>query len=448
MIATHAAVAYWLARDARAAGCALDLDAASLGALTARRTRALLVDAQRSPFHAARMRNAGLSRPDTLRDVDLPLALQSLPPLTKHELREAGSAALRDGRISATWLSSRSSGSSGEPFRVYYDARAWAMIKYLVKMRARRAAGMRLMDRVAVLDAIDPSDEGRTLLERAGRLRRISVFRSPAEIAAALSAYAPAGIYALPSALLEIARACDAGAPRVRVRRIFTSGELLTGAARRAIIAAFGGELSDIYGTSETKELAWECSAGSRHINADVVHVEILGDDASVAPRGTEGEIVVTLLGNRAMPLLRYRTGDRGTLLDERCPCGRASPLLGVVSGREADVLELADGSTLSPYLLTMALEPIAGLAQYRVVQTERDLLRVSAIAGSGANAAALESAIVAALRNELPRSMRVEADIVERLERGARAKLRVVQPLPRSREIPTALAAATVGSQ
>jgi phenylacetate-CoA ligase len=441
MTVGHAAVAYWLARDARGAMRAPDLDAASLRALSAKRMLALLTDAQRSPFHGERMRAAGLSRPEALRVAELPLALQSLPPVTKHELRDAGVAALRDGRPSASWFSSRSSGSSGEPFRVYYDSRAWSMLKYLVKMRARRAAGMHLMDRVAILDAIDRGDEGRSLLERAGRLRRISVFRQPEEIAAALAAFAPAEIYALPSALLEVARACSAGAPRVRARRIFTSGELLTGAARHAITAAFGGSLYDVYGTSETKEIAWECSAGSRHINADVVHVEVLEENGALALPGTEGEIVVTVLVNRAMPLIRYRTGDRGVLLGGRCACGRESPLLGIVSGREADVLELTDGSTISPYMLTMALEPIAGLAQYQVVQAERDLLHVNAIADGSRDPTTLASAIVGALRGALPCSMRVDAEVVAQLERGSRAKLRVVQPLPRARDSVASLA-------
>jgi len=433
----HAAVAFWLARYARTAARARDLDAGALGALAARRLRALLADAQRSPFHASRMRDAGLASLGALRDVDLPLALQSLPPVTKRDLRDAGDGALRDGRVHATWLSSQSSGSSGEPFRVYYDARAWAMLKYLVKMRARRAAGVTLSDRIAILDAIPISAEGESLLERAGRLRRVSVFRPPAQLATMLADYRPASIYALPSALLEIARAIDAGAPHVRTHRIFTSGEILAGGARQAIKAAYGGELFDIYGTSETKEIAWECADGSRHINADVVHVEILDERGAVVPIGTEGEIVVTLLMNRAMPLVRYRTGDRGALVGERCSCGRGAPLLGVVSGREADTLELPDGTTRSPYRLTMALERIPGLAQYQILQTERDLLRVIAVATSArTDATALERAIRDALRDELPRNIRIEVSIVERIERGPREKVRVVHPLPRTRDV------------
>ncbi|MBK5187859.1 MAG: phenylacetate--CoA ligase family protein [Gemmatimonadaceae bacterium] len=229
----------------------------------------------------------------------------------------------------------------------------------------------------------------------------------------------------------------------MRARRIFTSGELLGATARQTIIAAFGAAVCDVYGTSETKEIAWECAAGSRHVNADVVHVEILDEKGSVAPAGSEGEIVVSLLVNRAMPLVRYRTGDRGALLAISCSCGRAAPLLGVVSGREADTLELPDGSTRSPYLLTMALERTAGLAHYQIVQAERDLVRVRAVAQGGADRAALEREIHDALRHELPPDVRIEVTSVDRLERGARAKVRVVHALPRTREVLAATAGA-----
>jgi hypothetical protein len=87
----------------------------------------------------------------------------------------------------------------------------------------------------------------------------------------------------------------------------------------------------------------------------------------------------------------------------------------------------------VSPYLLTMALEPIPGLAQYQIAQIERDLLRVRAIGAGGADVQMLESEIVCALRGALPSSLRVEAEIVDRLEHGPRAKVRSVQPLPRS---------------
>ncbi len=441
MMRKHAAVALWLARDAREASRALDLPPDALRALGARRLRALLVAAQRAPFHAERMRAAGLTRPAALRDLELPIALQSLAPLSKRELLAAGDAALHDGRVHESWFSSRSSGSSGEPFRVWYDARAWATLKYLVKARARRAAGMRWTDRVAILDAIPVADEGSATLERMGRLRRISVFREPAEIACMLAAYQPAAIYALPSVLLELARTTEVRTLRARANRVFTSGELLTPDARRTIASAFGADVRDVYGTSETKEITWECHAGSRHVSSNVVHVEILDErDEPVAP-GDEGEIVVTLLVNRAMPLVRYRTGDRGTLRSLPCPCGRAGPVMGIVSGRETDTLELPDGTTRSPYQLTMALEHVPDLAQYQIVQSELSMLRVSAVLNGDARDTAAGE-IERALRAELPANVRVEVEIVDRLARGARAKVRAVHPLPRSQALRSAPAA------
>ena len=433
MSSSRAAVAYWLARDARAVTSAQELDASALHALSIHRLRALLAAAARAPFYAERMHAAGLRTAHAMPDVELAASLSALAPVSKQDLRGAGSAALRDGQLSSAWPSSMSSGSSGEPFRVYYDARAWATLKHLVKIRSRRAVGLQLTDRMAILDAIAPEREGASPLERAGRVRRISVFRANAEIAEALARFRPRGMYALPSALLEVARAMDDGAPRMVVPRIFTSGELLTGAARHTIERAFGARVYDVYGTSETKEIAWECAHGSRHINADVVRVEILGDQGLAAPAGAEGEIVVTLLVNEAMPLVRYRTGDRGALAEGKCACGRASPLLGVVSGREADVLELPDGSTRSPYKLTTALERVAGLVGYQVVQTARDTLRATAIAERGADPDRVVRDVALALRAELPLDVRIDVVPGDALPRGARAKVRAVHALPRS---------------
>jgi len=40
-------------------------------------------------------------------------------------------------------------------------------------------------------------------------------------------------------------------------------------------------------------------------------------------PDGTEGELVLTTLCKRAMPMIRYRTRDITSLEPGRCACGR-----------------------------------------------------------------------------------------------------------------------------
>ena len=150
------------------------------------------------------------------------------------------------------------------------------------------------------------------------------------------------------------------------------SGELLRPAVRDAITDALGARVFDIYGSSETKEIAWECRNGGMHVNADVVRLEVLDDASRPVPDGVEGGLVATFLVKRAMPLLRCRTGDRGSLLTETCGCGHPFPLLGVVTGRQADALVLAGGRRVSPYALTCAMERSATSSAIRSPSSSR----------------------------------------------------------------------------
>ena len=70
--------------------------------------------------------------------------------------------------------------------------------------------------------------------------------------------------------------------------------------------------------------VAVECSAHQGcHIRENDILVEVINPDTGAAlPDGQTGELVFTTLDRRAMPFLRYRTGDMGRLLPCPCPCG------------------------------------------------------------------------------------------------------------------------------
>ena len=212
---------------------------------------------------------------------------------------------------------------------------------------------------------------------------------------------------------------------------MISSGELLRPAVRIAIADAFGAPVYDVYGSSETKEIAWECPAGGMHINADVVRLEVLDDANRAVPSGVEGNLVATVLVNRAMPLLRYRIGDRGSLLGERCECGHPFPLLGVVTGRRADMLVLEGGQRISPYALTCAMEQVGEVLRYQVTQLEPARLRVRAILDGDADRSDVAGRIRAVIHGEVAPYLQTDVEFVDRLPTGPRAKFRVVEPLP-----------------
>lgn len=420
-------VGFWVAADAwrtlRAARLAPD----ALQALVHARLARMLRAASATEFYRRRLDAAGVGGDELMLESSPEQVLQALAPAGKAELRAAGGEILLGGKVRPEWRSSSSSGSTGEPFRVYYEPRAWATLKILVKLRARRACGTQPTDRVALLDAVPPSSAQPS---PAARVARISIFQPAATVAAELAAFGPDTVYGLPSALLEAAEALAARGVRLRVRRVFTSGELLRPAARQAIAGAFGARVFDVYGCSETKEVAWECQAGGMHVNADVVRLEVLDDANQPVPDGVEGNLVATLLVNRAMPLLRYRIGDRGSLLTERCDCGHPFPLLGVVTGRRADVMVLAGGRRVSPYALTSAMEQVGDVLRYQVIQLEPARLRVSAILDPGADRSRIAGRIRSVMRGEIAPFLETEVEFVDRLPTGPRAKFRVVEPL------------------
>jgi phenylacetate-CoA ligase len=262
------------------------------------------------------------------------------------------------------------------------------------------------------------------------RWSRISVLQPAAQLAQAIQDFSPDVLYGLPSALLEAGRVLR-GRGRLKLRAVFTSGELLERSVRAALGELYGARVYDIYGTSETKEIAWECSQGGMHLNSDVVHLEVLDDSGRPVPVGVEGDLVATVLVNRAMPLLRYLTGDRGSLLEGTCGCGRKSPLMGVVTGRVSDMLVLRGGQRVSPYSLTCALERIDGLLRYQVRQLDPARVRVRAMLEAKVDRDIVTTQMRDILRHQVAAFLDTEVEFVDSFPAGDRAKFRVVEPLP-----------------
>jgi phenylacetate-CoA ligase len=114
------------------------------------------------------------------------------------------------------------------------------------------------------------------------------------------------------------------------LRAIGTAGEQLTDARKRRIEAIWNAKVYNYYGTTETGNMASDCSAGKLHLAWDHFLFEILDEDTQQpVPRGQPGMPVVTTLTREAMPLIRYAITDLVRLdYDHNCPCGRRSPIV------------------------------------------------------------------------------------------------------------------------
>jgi phenylacetate-CoA ligase len=107
----------------------------------------------------------------------------------------------------------------------------------------------------------------------------------------------------------------------------------------RAIVARdWGVEVREIYGSNETLFLGASCPRGSLHLDTRLFVAEVLDPDSlKPVPEGTPGVFVLTHLGPKAMPLVRYSTRDMIRVI--ACACGRAEPAVELL-GRQDEVAD------------------------------------------------------------------------------------------------------------
>jgi phenylacetate-CoA ligase len=386
-----------------------------LARLQMRRLGRLLVHAyDRSPLWRERFETVG-AEPKDIRSI---ADLRHLPVTTREDLRSP-EALLARGFRRDRLKKAMTSGSTGRRTTSYFDRNAWFIGKHLLKLRARLACGMHPTDRVALFQEADPERKAARL---GGRARTFSIHVPPETVLEDVATFRPDVLYGFPGHLLLLGLAARG---RLRPRLIFTSGELLAEATRRQIEALFGGRVYDIYGSTEAKEIAWECSERlAYHVNADWVLVETI---PGTGPLGlTTNRILVTSLYNYAMPLIRYEIGDTGEILAERCPCGRGLPLMRPTWGRSADYLALVDGTVITPYDMTCAIEHLPGLLRYQIIQWAIDRVEVRVLPGDGFTATVADQ-IRAALRPVL-HGLEAEVRIVDEMTHEPSGKFRIVR--------------------
>jgi len=354
------------------------LESANLDELVSRRLNSLVQHAATNiPFWRRRFADAGIDprQVATLGD------LRRLPLLEKSEVRERLSELVSPDESHP--LPDMTGGSTAAPMRFFRDATClaervaneWVFFAWY---------GRRPHDRWGHIWG-SQRDLGETASFKA-RLRSRLYERSIAlpanklspelidEFLASMRRFRPRFLHAYSQGVYLVARhVLDSGqsAPAVEVTTV--TAEPISELQRETINRAFGCRTYAIYGTREFGMIAAESPhEEGLQINPLNALVEILKPDGSPAEPGDSGQVVVTDLLNRAMPLIRYRIGDVAAPL----PAGRLGlPRMELVAGRETDFVIMPDGRYVSGAALTLITAP--GVAQLQFVQQAEKQLTV-----------------------------------------------------------------------
>jgi phenylacetate-CoA ligase len=153
---------------------------------------------------------------------------------------------------------------------------------------------------------------------------------------------------------------------------ILTSAGTLYPFMKEHIESVFNSKVFNRYGTREVGNIA--CSGAGfddLRISDNNVYVEVVNEKGK---ENEEGEIVVTSLVNFAMPLIRYKIGDRGIIDYESNPF----PALKKVSGRVTEVFVNSKGDIIpAEYFIhsigVLLNRKLQWIKRFQVVQKEPD---------------------------------------------------------------------------
>ncbi|RST74181.1 phenylacetate--CoA ligase family protein [Siminovitchia acidinfaciens] len=180
-------------------------------------------------------------------------------------------------------------------------------------------------------------------------------------------------IIGFPSTLYEIALFCLKKGDKpsdFKLKGIICTAEPLLDKQRSFIEKAFGCPIQVRYATEELGLVAVQHpdDAGYR-INEASFFVEILKlDDDTPCAEGEEGRIVVTDFYSFGMPLIRYDTGDLGTM-QTRLKGKKKTPYLSSISGRKIELIYSPSCEKISPFSINVKMKDVEGVKKFQFIQ-------------------------------------------------------------------------------
>lgn len=330
----------------------------------------LLHAKQNVPFYASSFTNINLNEFNTLSD------LEKLPILSKSDINNNFNKLIANNISKSRLQIITTGGSTGVPLKLLHDKKFPIMVN---GWRTFRWWGVKPYDNIAFiyrktrtglllqLNSLLWYPTKRSFLD-ASLMSEISMRKFYIEICKSK----PTILQGYVGAVFEFAKFIQSNNLNINfLKAVWVTSAPLINSQRQIMESILNAPVYDQYGCSEVFWLASECKEQKGlHIYSDIRHIEILRDDNTASIPGEYGDIAITDLENYAFPLIRYKNGDRGRLIEKKCRCGLSFPLLDTIKGRVTDNIKLPSGNTITgDYLTTIFDDAPEAIEQFQIYQ-------------------------------------------------------------------------------
>ncbi len=360
--------------------------------------------------------------------------LKHFPILTKNIVRCQFDELRSTDLSQRKWYLNSTGGSTGEPVQFIQDreyaARSGAVSLLFSKLVGKEIGECEVTLWGSARDIVRSNESfpARVILKLTNTTLINSVLMTPdrmREFISILNTSKPKLVVSYAEAIYCLAKFAESeGISIIPQQAIMTAAGKLFPFMRRKIEEVFHCKVFDRYGSREVGDIACEIPG----INGLWIapwgnYIEIVDPDGNRVANGTEGDILVTSLTNYAMPLIRYKIGDRGVL---SIPSGdnKHSQAFKEVTGRMMDYFRTQNGAIINPGYFMANLYFRDWIAQYQIIQKSYENVTYRIVRYLDPPQADFDE-IIKATRNAMGPNCEVIFEFVEHIPPSASGKYR-----------------------
>ena len=320
-------------------------DRETIKAIQLKRLKEVVACAFKTDFYKRKLPKVGINSPDDIKTLD---DLKRIPFATKDDLRQNYPTGFLAVDFDEVVRMHSSSGTTGIPTVIYLtkdDMECWTdlVARSISATGATRKDVFQNMmtyglftgglgfhygaERIGLM--VIPIGGGHTI-------KQIKMMR---DFKTTILHITPSYLLHVKSKLAE----SGIGLEELSIKKAIIGAEPHSEETRLKLEKLFNIDCYNSYGMSEMNGpgVAFECQyKAGMHIWEDGFIPEIINPETGeVLPDGEKGELVLTNLTRKAMPLLRYRTRDLTSIITGDCKCGRTHRRLERIKGRTDDMM-------------------------------------------------------------------------------------------------------------
>jgi phenylacetate-CoA ligase len=309
------------------------------------------------PLYHDKYKKAGI-KPysiNKIKDID------KLPIITKEDIKKYYPNGIISSKINKkNLLEISTSGTTGKKLAIYqdmYDVVQW-FFNHIRVLREHEINWRK--DRLTIIADLAPHtiENGFIIRGLLGNLNT-SFFRNmqwlntnnkPDELIKEINHFKPDFLGGYPGMLGHLALLKDQGfGKKIKPKVIASTGGVLDKNLRKLIEEIFNAPVFELYGTTETGTIAFQCKYDHYHVMSDLVHLEVLKDGKQVDTK-EPGKLIITKLYGNGTTIIRYNAiNDIISPLYEKPDCDMIGDLIYRVYGRDDLALYFSNGRILLP---------------------------------------------------------------------------------------------------